>query len=93
MTEFTDADWDCYAGAEAWHSSKPLIGGVEGLTVIADRNGIEVYLADGDADPEIWLLPLVIVPGLAMLISNTIITAFAKTKIFDHAALGFSKIS
>lgn len=65
MTEyrrFDSMDWQAFAGAECFTDGRqPFIynqslnSGLVQLTVIADRNGLEIYLFDdGDGDQNVW---------------------------------------
>jgi len=61
LFEFTDDDWEALAGAENFKPSgnKPLIGEARNnRTVVADKNGIQVF-GDPDAENDVWwTLPL-----------------------------------
>jgi len=54
MRDFDDFDWEGWAGAERWEDGPPLIAD-HGATLdgeeawlIADRNGISVFVLDGE---------------------------------------------
>lgn len=59
---FDKMDWDAFAGAEPFTDGKqPFIynkhlnSGMAELTIIADRNGIEIYMFDdGFDDQNVW---------------------------------------
>ena len=52
-SEFTEHDWDGYAGAERWpNGDAPLIHEINGFLLVADRNGVEVFPPD---EQDTWL--------------------------------------
>jgi hypothetical protein len=54
---FTDSDWEAFAGAEEWSSTKkPVIREVNDYLVIGDRNGLVAYQYDAKGYVKAWAL-------------------------------------
>lgn len=61
IRKFKKPDWEAYAGAEKFfNGTEPFIyeqefSDAKGVTVLADRNGIQILLFDDSYEDNIWM--------------------------------------